>query len=80
VNIFGESFEVKAKVEALDSFSGHADRSELLDYFQATRGGKKRVWLVHGEPEQSASLQEALTALHPEGSVEVARHLQSVDI
>lgn len=80
VNIFGESFEVKAKVEALDSFSGHADRSELLDYFQATKGEKKRVWLVHGEPDQSAPLQEALAALHPEGSVEVAKHLQQIEI
>jgi len=80
VNIFGESFEVKAKVEALDSFSGHADRSELLEYFKKTGGPKKRVWLVHGEPDQSGPMHETLRSLYPESSFEVARHLQSVEI
>ena len=41
VKIFGEDYKVKAKIDILDSFSGHADHWELIDYFDAT-GGRKR--------------------------------------
>jgi metallo-beta-lactamase family protein len=66
VNILGESFRVNAHIERMDSFSGHADHSELLDYFAKTGGRKERVWLVHGEPEQSDPLAHELATLHPE--------------
>ncbi|HSP43198.1 MAG TPA: MBL fold metallo-hydrolase RNA specificity domain-containing protein, partial [Luteolibacter sp.] len=56
--------------EAVDSFSGHADHSELIDYFNRTTGPKERVWLVHGEPEAGAALQESLLKIHS-GTVEV---------
>lgn len=79
VNIFGEPREVRAQVETLDSFSGHADRSELLDYFARMTGPKRQVWLVHGEPEQSGPLCEELRRRHPQGQVEVAALGQSVD-
>jgi hypothetical protein len=29
---------VRSKIETVDSFSGHADHSELLDWFQHTTG------------------------------------------
>lgn len=64
VRIFGEEFEVKAAVEELDSFSGHADHSELLDYFRGMTGEKKKVWLVHGEPERAEALGAALREIH----------------
>jgi metallo-beta-lactamase family protein len=72
VRIFGENFSVKAKVEIMDSFSGHADHSELLDYFRAMGGAKEKVWLVHGETERSEVLGEALQEIH-DGEVQVAR-------
>ena len=71
VPILGGRFRVRAKIETVDSFSGHADHSELLDYFARTGGPKQRVWLVHGEPAHSAALQAALQARH-QGAVEVA--------
>jgi metallo-beta-lactamase family protein len=78
VNIFGEEFQVNAAIEAIDSFSGHADRSELLDYFNGTGGPKSRVWLVHGEPANSAALRDALPR---DGSrtIEVAELGQTVE-
>ncbi|MEM7145395.1 MAG: MBL fold metallo-hydrolase [Verrucomicrobiota bacterium] len=79
VNIFGEPHEVSATVEILDSFSGHADRSELLDYFDAMSGPREKVWLVHGERSQSESLCEALRERHEGGSVEVAEQGQEVE-
>jgi metallo-beta-lactamase family protein len=64
VNIFGEPHELKAEVVVLNSFSGHADRNELISYirrFDAKR--LKQIFLVHGDLDQSqklaAGLQEA---------------------
>jgi metallo-beta-lactamase family protein len=78
VNIFGEPHSVSASVEILDSFSGHADRSELLDYYDRMTGTREKVWLVHGEPVQSESLCESLRERNKEGTVEVAELGQEV--
>jgi metallo-beta-lactamase family protein len=64
VPILGGISKVRAKIEIVDSFSGHADHSELLDYFARTTGPKKRTWLVHGEPEAAAILRDALQKNH----------------
>jgi metallo-beta-lactamase family protein len=72
VNIFGEPHRVRAKIEMLDSFSGHADHSELLDWFGRITGTKKQVWLVHGEPERSAALREAMIPRFPGSEITVA--------
>jgi metallo-beta-lactamase family protein len=72
VPILGERYKVRAKIEAIDSFSGHADHSELLDYFDRTTGPKTRVWLVHGEADSAEALREALQERH-HGAIEVAK-------
>ena len=65
VPILGGRYKVRARIEIVDSFSGHADHSELLEYFARTTGPKKHVWLVHGEPTASATLCDALRERHP---------------
>jgi metallo-beta-lactamase family protein len=70
VPILGERYKVRAHIEMIDSFSGHADHSELLDYFDRIGGAKERVWLVHGEAGPGEILREALAARHG-GTVEV---------
>ena len=71
VKIFGDQHRVRASVETLDSFSGHADHSELLEYFQAMTGPRGKVWLVHGESKRSTALGEALREIH-DGDIKVA--------
>ena len=71
VPILGGRYKVRARIEIVDSFSGHADHSELLDYFQRTTGPKQRVWLVPGEPQAATILRDALQNGH-HGPVEVA--------
>ncbi len=80
VKIFGEEFSLNADVEALDSFSGHADHSELLDYFDAMTGPKSKTWLVHGEPKRSNALCEALGERGHRGTVDVAEMGQVVEV
>jgi metallo-beta-lactamase family protein len=64
VAIFGKKTKVRAKIEIVDSLSGHADHSELLDYFKAISGPKKKVWLVHGEKQGAMTLREDLSEIH----------------
>ena len=79
VNIFGKPVTVRARIEAVDSFSGHADHSELLDWFHRVTGPKKNVWLVHGEPERAASLKAALVNEH-DGAIDIAVLGESFEI
>jgi metallo-beta-lactamase family protein len=67
VKIFGVEYELNAEVVVINSFSGHADQLELLDFVSGCLPLKK-VFLVHGEPEQS----QALSGLLSQKGVEVA--------
>ncbi|HRK16287.1 MAG TPA: MBL fold metallo-hydrolase [Prosthecobacter sp.] len=80
VGILGDDYAVHAQIETLDSFSGHADHDEMLAWFERVTGPKKRVFLVHGEPDRAGALRAALIQRHPEEAVEVARHLQEVSL
>lgn len=61
VNIHGEPHELKAEVVVLNSFSGHADRNELLAYAgQFDRKRMRQVFLVHGDFDQAEKLAGGL--------------------
>ncbi len=79
VPILGDRFSVRADVQILDSFSGHADRGELLHYFDIMGGKKERVFLVHGELEQSHALCETLRERHS-GQISVPAWKSTVEI
>jgi len=52
VKIFGEELPVNAKVRSMDSFSGHGDYNEMINYLSGINSEKvKKVFLVHGEPD-----------------------------
>lgn len=73
VRIFGEEYTLRAHVEAIDSFSGHADHSELLDYYDGMGGKKSQLWLVHGEQSRSEALCQALEERREPGTTSVGR-------
>ena len=56
VKIFGTEYPVNAEVRVLNSFSAHADRDEILDWFSHVKG-VERIFLVHGEPKEMLPLQ-----------------------
>jgi len=60
VNMFGKSFDVRARIESLDAYSAHADRSEILDWLGGFKRSPQKIFLVHGEPPASASLASAI--------------------
>jgi metallo-beta-lactamase family protein len=48
-------------VVVLNSFSGHADRNELISYIgKFNRKRMKRVFLVHADPDQAEKLAGGL--------------------
>jgi metallo-beta-lactamase family protein len=52
---------IRAQITKIDGFSGHADRSELLDFFRCQNAARVRqVFVVHGEPESAESLRRGL--------------------
>jgi len=60
VRIFGEEFPLRAKVETLTGFSGHADRDGLLAWAKAMQKKPTRTFVVHGEEEAATALAESL--------------------
>jgi metallo-beta-lactamase family protein len=56
VKIFGEPMRVRAEIASLDELSAHADQKELMEWIKPLAPGLKKVFLVHGEPAQSATL------------------------
>ena len=60
VKIFGEPFKRRAEVRVIDAFSAHADHDELLSWVRELNRPPRRVFVVHGEEEQSLSFAECL--------------------
>jgi len=60
VRIHGDWYPVRARIETIDGFSAHADRSGLLSWFDGMDGIPARTFVVHGEARAAAALGEAL--------------------
>lgn len=71
VKIFGEECSVKARVEVMTGFSGHADRDELLRWAGAMHKKPTRTFVVHGEEEVALGFAETLKAKLGFGNVVV---------
>lgn len=80
VNIFGDPQTVQAEVASIDSFSGHADRSELIDYVKRIKGPMKSIFVVHGEEDQSVAFGKTLQDLKPQSDVYVPHRGEFVDL
>ncbi|MDX2077923.1 MAG: MBL fold metallo-hydrolase [bacterium] len=61
VRIFGEEHHVRAQVEVLNGFSGHADHDELMNWVGGMRQKPEKIFLVHGEEKASSALQKSLS-------------------
>ncbi len=64
VRIFGEYVPVKAKIERISGFSGHADRDELARWAASFEAPPRQVLVNHGEPEAAAGLAAAFEKAH----------------
>ena len=58
--MFGQDVPIKAHIERIEGFSGHADYNELMAWMMGFNKVPERVILVHGEPEASTAMAEHL--------------------
>ncbi len=64
VRIFGRLYELKAEVVVINAFSAHADENGLVEYAKNCRGRLKKVFIVHGDEDQSEALRNNLKKLN----------------
>lgn len=63
VRIFGETYDVKAQVAVMDSFSAHADYVEMLEYLGCQDPALvKKMFLVHGDYDEQLIWRDKLEA------------------
>lgn len=80
VKIFGLEKQVKANVAIMDSFSGHADYSEMIDYLLCQNPEKiKTLFLVHGELDSQEAYKIRLNKVGF-NNVMIPSHGQSFEI
>ncbi len=60
VKLFGEEIAVNARVEYIESYSGHADQEWLLNFVYSFFRKPKTIFLVHGEPEGQVILKQKI--------------------
>lgn len=56
VKIHGEEVPVKAQIENITGFSGHADYNEIMAWLMGFNKAPDKTFIVHGEPEASSAL------------------------
>lgn len=61
VKIFGEEYQVEAKIEVVTGLSGHADRDELLAWAGAMKKKPSKTFVVHGETEAATAFAATLS-------------------
>jgi len=79
VRILGESRPVRARVERIPGFSGHADRDELLRWLGGVKTEPRRVFVTHGEPEAAQTFGKTL-AERRGWSVHVPEYREEVEL
>ena len=64
IRVFGEEIPLRARVEILNGYSAHGDRTELQRWLDAVRAGgagaPPPVYLVHGEPDAQDAFADQL--------------------
>jgi metallo-beta-lactamase family protein len=64
IKIYGKFFPVNAEVENIEVLSSHADQEELIHWMSDIRKAPKNVFIVHGEPESSATLKDKIKSAY----------------
>jgi metallo-beta-lactamase family protein len=63
VKIFGEEYRLRARVEAINGYSAHADQKGLLDWAEPIVPGLQHAFVVHGDPGPAQILGDGLHRL-----------------
>lgn len=61
VKLFGETIEVRARIEKIEGLSGHADKNGLIDWVNGFERKPERVFVVHGEDSVCGAFADCLS-------------------
>ncbi|THH39496.1 MBL fold metallo-hydrolase RNA specificity domain-containing protein [Neolewinella litorea] len=61
LHLYGQYHPLRADVVVMDSFSAHADRSELINFLNGQQETCEKVFLVHGTFDRMEPFGESLT-------------------
>lgn len=79
VRIFSEEVPIRAQIAALEQFSDHADTKELLSWLKTFKKRPQTTFLVHGEPDAAATLQQVISS-QLGWKVRIAQWLEKVSL
>ena len=60
VRIFGEDIAIKARIEYIEGYSGHADQDWLMNFIYSFISKPKHIFLVHGEEDSQEVLRDKI--------------------
>ena len=60
VKFFNKEYPLKAHVAAIDGFSAHADKQEMLRFLKESNLKVKKIAVVHGEEDQTLAFADTL--------------------
>lgn len=69
VKLFGETIQVKARIEKLEGISGHADKKGLIQWVEALKQKPRQIFVVHGEDLVCDSFARCLTEEYGENAM-----------
>jgi metallo-beta-lactamase family protein len=79
VKIHGQMVPVKAHIETISGFSGHADYREILAWLMGFNRPPKQTFIVHGEPDASRAMGEKIQK-QLDWPVTIPKHGQSFEL
>ncbi len=80
VNIFGDPYRVHARIETINVFSGHADKTELRTWAENVTGSIRKVFVIHGEEQAGLTFANTLRLIYPSATVTVPEYATSVEL
>ncbi|GGK09315.1 MBL fold metallo-hydrolase [Pseudomonas matsuisoli] len=71
VDLDGERFDIRAKVDSLGGYSAHADQQDLINFVTRMKTWPRQIRLVHGESRAKQALASRLRECYEEEGIKV---------
>jgi len=75
-----EYITVKMRIEALEGFSGHSDRKQLIAFTRNIRPKPKVIIINHGEKSKISNLALSLSRIHRDAVILTPQNLETVRV
>ena len=79
LRMFGQDVPIRAEVVQLESFSGHADADEIIEWMRNARRAPAMTYLTHGEPDSADTLRGRINR-ELKWQARVPEHLERIDL